>query len=310
MTDTPDRRERLLNLLAALLNTDRGFTRDDLISNSSIGYPAGDSARRAFERDKASLRAMGVPLTDEAQGNEIRYRVKTSEYYLPPLALTDEELAALHIAVTAIGIDDAASEGALMKLGGFTGEGSAPIAVLPHAPQLVPLFEASRNRSVVTFDYHGRSRRLEPWGLTSKFGNWYVVGLEPDLQDMRVFRIDRIENEISAGAPNKFTVPSDFLPGSYLDEQPWEYGGGRTTAVRIRVDPGHAASFAARGEADDIQSEPDGSAVITLRVVDMNAMRDFVLGFVEHAEVLDPPEARAAVIDWLTELSLSVKDDE
>ena len=50
---------------------------------------------------------------------------------------------------------------------------------------LVPLFEASRRRAVVNFSYRGRLRTLEPWGLTSKFGNWYVVGFDHDARPHR-----------------------------------------------------------------------------------------------------------------------------
>ena len=67
--DGPDRRERLLNLLAALIETRSGLTREDLTTNPTLGYPSGPiAARRAFERDKATLRAMGVPLRDVVDG--------------------------------------------------------------------------------------------------------------------------------------------------------------------------------------------------------------------------------------------------
>lgn len=300
MSDAPDRRERLLNLLAALLETRRGLTREEIVTNPTLGYPVGaTAARRAFERDKASLRAMGVPLRDEEQANETRYRVAPADYYLPPLSLSDDELAALHVAVTAIGLGDGAGEGALMKLGGIEGEGAVPIAALPLADELAPLFEASRHRAVVRFTYRGRERELEPWGLTSKFGNWYVVGFDRGADDMRVYRADRIEGSVAAGDAKAFTVPADFRADAYLEDQPWQYGGGRAVAVRVRVDAGHAAALAARAEPGAVQAEPDGSAVVTLQVIDLDAIRSYVLGFLEHAEVLDPPEARAAVVEWL-----------
>jgi len=297
----PDRRERLLSLLAALLETRRGLTREEIVGNAVYGYPASAvSARRAFERDKASLRAMGVPLQDEMAENETRYRVLPSEYYLPALDLTPDELAALHVAVTAVGLGGAAGEGTLMKLGGVEGSGSLPIAELPAFEVLAPLFEASRRRSVVSFEYRGTPRRLQPWGLTSKRGRWYVVGFDLGVDDMRVYRADRIQNDVETGPPRAFTVPPDFRADAYLEEQPWELGAGAATRVRIRADRGYEAELVAQAASErDVSVEDDGSVVVELSVVNHDALRSFVLGFLEHAEVLSPPEVRAEIVAWL-----------
>ena len=49
-----------------------------------------------------------------------------------------------------------------------------------------------------------------------------------------------------------------------------------------------------------MEQRDDGSAVLELQVTDVGAFRSFVIGFLEHAEVLDPPDLRAAVVDWLS----------
>ena len=306
MADAPDRRERLLNLLAALLETRPGLTRDELVTNPSLGYPASpESARKAFERDKASLRAMGVPVREESRNNESRYRVDPKEYYLPDLELSDEELAALHVAVTGISLGAGGGEGAgaLMKLGGLEGTGGLPVAELPLVDTLAPLFDASRRRCVVEISYRGRPRRVEPWGLTSKFGHWYVVGQDLGSGEMRVFRADRIDGDVVATEPDAFTVPDDFRADAYLADQPWEYGSGRAMRVRVRIDADHVAELVGQVGPDiPIEREADGSVVIELPVVNLDGLRSFVLGFLDHAEVLSPPEARAAVTDWLDEI--------
>ncbi|HEY3724530.1 MAG TPA: WYL domain-containing protein [Acidimicrobiia bacterium] len=307
MDDAPDRRERLLNLLAALLETRGGLTRDEIVTNSSLGYPeAPESARKAFERDKASLRAMDVPVREEVRGNESRYRVDPKEYYLPDLDLDEAELEALHVAVTAIGLGGGGGEGAgaLMKLGGLEGSGGMPVAELPVVDALAPLFDASRHRAAVAFEYRGRARRVEPWGLTSKFGRWYLIGYDRDAGEMRVFRADRIDGDVVAGEPAAFRVPDDFRADVYLADQPWEYGQGRATRVRVRIDAGHHADLAEQLPAGTpIEHEPDGSAVVELSVVNDAGLRSFVLGYLEHAEVLSPPEARAAFTEWLEQIA-------
>ncbi len=299
-TDAPDRRERLLNLLAALLETRSGLSREDIVTNPTLGYPAGASAaRRAFERDKATLRAMGVPLQGSDDGGS-RYRVDPKEYYLTNLEFSDDELAALHVAVTAIGLGSSAGEGALMKLGGIEGTGSMPIAELPFVDVLAPLFEASRQRCVVSFWYRDRIREFEPWGLTSKFGKWYIVGLDHGADAMRVYRADRIDGEITTGSPKAFTVPSDFRADSYLEDRPWDYGEGRATDVVIEVDPGYETAVAqAVGPDATVGQDAEGRTTITVRVVELRAIVNLVLGFLDHVEIREPAAARTMIVEQL-----------
>src|SRR5262245_35828486 len=125
MADAPSRVERVLNLLALLLDTRRPMSREEVVKAVS-GYPTDIAAnRRSFERDKEMLRGMGVPITVETlpgEAAEVGYRVLPDEYYLPNLELSDEETAALRVAVNAISLGSASAEGALMKLGGLPGE--------------------------------------------------------------------------------------------------------------------------------------------------------------------------------------------
>jgi len=88
VADAPSRVERVLNLLALMLDTRVPRTREDFVREIS-GYPAQPEAnRRAFERDKEILRGMGVPITMEAIGDagEVGYRVRPEDYCLPDLA--------------------------------------------------------------------------------------------------------------------------------------------------------------------------------------------------------------------------------
>ena len=108
MTDAPSRVERVLNLLALMLDTQVPRTREEFVREIA-GYPAQPEAnRRAFERDKEILRGMGVPITMETigDGTEVGYRVRPDDYCLPDLGLTADETAALRVAVSAISLGD------------------------------------------------------------------------------------------------------------------------------------------------------------------------------------------------------------
>jgi proteasome accessory factor B len=103
--------ERLVNLVVALMATEQGLTKDTILS-SVAGYreqlEAGaskDALEKMFERDKESLRGLGVPI--ETIGNradpddlrEARYRVPTAEYALPEdITFSPAEVALLNIA--------------------------------------------------------------------------------------------------------------------------------------------------------------------------------------------------------------------
>jgi predicted DNA-binding transcriptional regulator YafY len=306
MPDAPGRVERVLNLLALLLDTRVPLTREEIVREVS-GYPELLSAyRRAFERDKEVLRGMGVPITTELIGEqgETGYRVIADDYYLPDLGLTDDETAALRIAVSAISLGDHAGEGALMKLGGLSDDMVSPIASLPLVPALSTLFDAFRRRAVVTFEYRGATRTLEPWGMSSKRGHWYVVGKDQDRDAIRAFRADRIEGDVHAGPSDAFTAPDDFRPDDHIEDRPWMLGIDAPVTVRLAIDADHApaALMELRGEAT-VLAENDQGVEIELTHTNHDAFRTFVLGLLEHAEVLDPPEARAEIVAWLEALA-------
>ncbi len=303
MADAPSRVERLLNLLAALLDTRRPLSREEIVREVA-GYPTDGSAnRRAFERDKEMLRGMGVPITvEELPGDtaEFGYRVNPEEYFLTDLTLSAEETAALRVAVNAISLGSASGEGALMKLGGAESGPEAPIASLPLVPSLATLFEAFRRRAPVTFAYRGETRTVEPWGLTSKRGHWYVVGYDRGRAAVRAFRADRVQGDVQTGDAGAFDAPADFRPDDHVEERAWMFGGDEPVRVDILVDAGYLdGARATLGEDATFVVHDDGSATVTVPVVDTIAFRAEVLGFLEHAEVLRPPEVRAEFVTFL-----------
>jgi predicted DNA-binding transcriptional regulator YafY len=302
VTDAPSRVERVLNLLALMLDTRIPRTREEYVREIA-GYPKQTEAnRRAFERDKEILRGMGVPITMETigDGSEVGYRVRPDDYCLPDLGLSSDETAALRVAVSAISLGDGSGQGALMKLGGVGDQASAPIASLPIAPALATLFDAFRRRALVTFTYRQETRIVEPWGLSSKRGHWYVVGFDRAREAVRAFRADRIEGDVEIGDAGAFEVPGEFRADDHIEDRGWLLGDAPTINVRLAVDPDHLDGVVAELGADArVEAGADGSTFVDVAVSNQAAFRSFVLGFLEHAEIVDPPEVRAAMIEWL-----------
>jgi proteasome accessory factor B len=303
-----DRLERLTNLVATLLDTRRPLTLDEIVELVP-GYPHDkNSYRRQFERDKDTLRGIGIPIRLESidsLGPEQGYRIPPDEYYLPPLDLTSDEQAALHVAVTAVRLEGGPGPAeALWKLGGREGEAAHALAALPTVPALPTLFDAYRSRATVSFRYRGELRHVDPWGILFRRGHWYVVGHDHARGDRRSFRVDRIDGDVDAGAAETFEPPARLEPGSMLGDEPWRYGDEEVVTARVAVDAIHAATVVAQvGEDAVVEHSTDGGILVELPVTNREAFRSFVLGLLDGAEVVSPPELRDEMRAWLAALA-------
>ena len=307
-----DRLERLTNLVAVLLETGRPITLEEIVERVP-GYPAErESYRRQFERDKATLREIGVPISLEALyafDQETGYRIHRVDYELPPLDLTDDERVALHLAVTAVRLEGGGeARDALLKLGGLEGVAAPTLAALPAVPALPALFDAYRHRARVTFRYRAGARHLDPYGIVFRNGHWYVVGYDADRDAIRAFRADRIESEIEAGPPGAFERPEGFDPASALRDEPWRFGDEEPVEALVLVAPTQAGWVEADlGGQAVVERREDGAVVVRMAVTNRDAFRSYVLGLLDHAEVLAPPELRADMVGWLSALSGAAK---
>jgi predicted DNA-binding transcriptional regulator YafY len=299
-----DRLERLTNLVATLLDTRRPLPLEEIVELVP-GYPDDKmSYRRQFERDKETLRGIGIPVRVEpvdSFGPEQGYRIPPDEYYLPSLDLTADEQAALHVAVTAVRLEGGpAPTEALLKIGGREGEAAHALAALPTVPALPAMFDAYRSRSTVTFTYRGGRRHVDPWGILFRRGHWYVVGHDRDRGEQRSFRVDRVDGDVDAGPPGGFDPPDRLEPGALLRDEPWQYGEEEGVAARVLVDASQAAAVIDQVGAEAVvERRDDGSVVLELPVTNTAAFRSFVLGLLDAAEVVGPPELRAEVVSWL-----------
>jgi predicted DNA-binding transcriptional regulator YafY len=300
--------ERLLNLTAALLGTGRSLTAAEL-QERIADYPEDTVAfRRAFERDKDDLREMGVPIQritlHRPDGRETEaYRIRPEDYYLRDPDLDLDELAALHLAAAAVRMDGVGGAEALWKLGGRPDDARSPVGPVIHLPsdaRLADLFGAVAERRVVRFRYQGEERELEPHRLDFRRGRWYLTGHDRHRDAERNFRLDRIDGDVTTGPSDAFARPEAVGAAA---SGAWELGDEPPVDARLLVDRTHAL-WAAQHFGDDVPREEraDGSVVFTLRVTNRAAFRGFVLGFLEHAEIVDPPELRADIVEWLEAL--------
>jgi predicted DNA-binding transcriptional regulator YafY len=301
-----DRVERLTNLLALLLETSQPLTLVEIAGELDGQYPDKDATRRAaFERDKAALREIGVPIESVvlsgAQAGVSAYWIDRHRYELGDLHLEPDEMRALQVAVAAV--RPAQGREALWKLGLDTDESDVAVsATVPELPALPVLREASAARATVEFSYRGRRRRLDPYGLLLRSGFWYVVGHDHDQQELRTYRVDRISGEVTAGEAGAFEHPDGFDLRSAFPVDPKLLGADADTDVvaLVRVGSARAPSVERELGAERVVARlDDGSIDVTVPCANVPAFRSWVLGLLDHAEVLAPPDVRSHVVDWL-----------
>jgi predicted DNA-binding transcriptional regulator YafY len=313
-----DRVERLTNLLALLLESSRPLTITEIVGALHGQYPDGDGARRqAFERDKAALRDIGVPIdTVTLSGGTAGYSIDRERYDLD-LDLEPDERRALQMAFAAIrstsGAGFGAGEEALWKLGGERVDGASIVtAAVPELPALPVLRDAAARRTTVGFGYHGRPRLVDPYGLLLRNGFWYVFGRDHGHDEQRTYRVDRIEGDVEVtGEPGAFVRPEGFDPRQAFPADAKLFGVADDAASRhdaatakVRIAAPRAASVE-RGVGSErvVRRYKSGDIVVEVPCANLDAFASWVLGLVDHAVVLSPASARDAVVTRLSELT-------
>ncbi len=315
-----DRIERLTNLLALLLETARPLSLTEIAGDLDGQYPQNERSRRAsFERDKAALREIGVPIETEMvtggpYAGQTTYRIDRRAYELADLDLMPDEMRALQVAVAAVRSES--GQHAIWKLGGALGDEQPPVsAVIPERPELPAIRAAVASRAPIEFTYRGESRRLDPWGLLLRGGFWYVIGHDHGRGERRTFRVDRFDPEgerggdtVHVGPAASFERPASFDPRTAFPADPKQIGDDPDERVEALVRVGAVRSAAVERELGServIERGADGSVLVTVPAGNLPAFRSWVLGLLDHAVVESPPELRQHLIEWLTDIEVS-----
>ncbi|QCB97649.1 WYL domain-containing protein [Arthrobacter sp. PAMC25564] len=226
------RTERLLNLLIALLNTKYGLRRSELRDKVYRDTTSTDIAfGRMFERDKTELRQFGFDVEtvlDKGWGSDdpatTRYRIGKESNRLPDVSLTPGECTVLILAAqlweqAALGSAALNAVRKLQAAGGLR-DAELPAGVQPRIRPAGQAFEdlvaAVHAQHPVSFRYLAGStgseeeRLVEPWGLGSRFGQWYLVGQDRSRGAKRFFRLSRLTSAVTVLDKETFSPPSGF----------------------------------------------------------------------------------------------------
>lgn len=309
LSRSAQRLSRLLKLIAVLSETRVPLTSRELRDEVG-GYDEGDDAfKRTFARDKEELRDLGIEIEvierQDLDPPVQAYRIPRSSFALRDPGLLPDETAALQLAASLVRLDGASGADGLWKVGGgdvgADDAGAAP-SELPGSPTLATLFGAVAERRVTEFGYRGRPRSVEPYRLHFGRGRWYLLAREAGEERAKHFRLDRIEGAPVVRRAGGFAAPGAEVVAGVPD--PWLLGDGPVQRARVAIDGPQAPSARALLGPDAVVEEADdGSIVVELDVTHADGFRSFLLGFLEHAEVLEPPELRADLVAWLEALA-------
>lgn len=315
--------ERLVNLVIALLST-RGYITAEKIRSSVAGYsesPSAEAFSRMFERDKNELRDLGIPLEvgrvsalDPTEG----YRINRDAYSLSPVDLTPDEAAAVAVATQLWESPEliTATQGALLKLraAGVDVDPEAPVAIA--SPAGVPglrgseeilgiLLSAIDSRQAVQFPHRSSraepyvTRTVEPWGVVTEKGRWYLVGHDRDRDATRTFRLSRIGPDVTPiGPPGVVTVPAGVdlrkIVAQTVTEASAAPGGGQ---ARVWVADGRATALRRAGRpVEGRQLGGRAGEVIELDIRSARQLARDVAGYGADALVLEPRSLRDDVL--------------
>ena len=235
MANTSSRSLRLLSLL----QNHRFWPGQELADQLEV-------TPRTLRRDIERLRGLGYPV-ESHPGVDGGYQLSGGAT-MPPLLLDGDEAVALAVGLHAAafaGVDGLADSAlraltkvlrmmgtgprsqvdALLATTVFTGPGERrtghDTGTGADAEALTVLSQACRDSVRVTFSYSdrkhiGTSRTVEPYRLVTQARRWYLVAFDPDRQDWRTFRVDRIGRvEVLRNSFEPRALPSDDI-GDYV----------------------------------------------------------------------------------------------
>jgi proteasome accessory factor C len=319
-----DKLIRQLSLVAFLMAERRPLTARDVKSNVEGYSEMSDEAfARRFYSDRAELIALGVPLhsqRDEFTGEEL-YTLRSEQYFLPPLELSDEELSALQTYLYALEGRFAYAEPlrlALQNLAlGRPGFPEQPTENAVRVERLDPDYSpelqgrlskiegAISKQRTVKFEYEAmstgkkRERTFNPYALFNDRGAWYVVGHDLDRVDIRTFRVSRIRGDIKFATRRErdFRVPAEFDIDQFRERPTWQIGD---VVGEARIEVARDTAWwveRAFGKAGRVEG-----GVFVTEYAGLGQLASWVLRQDGRAKPIEPDDLRREVADGLRKI--------
>jgi predicted DNA-binding transcriptional regulator YafY len=143
-------------------------------------------------------------------------------------------------------------------------------------------------------------RKVDPYHLVFRGGQFYLIGLSHEREAVRVFRLSRIQGKVgyASKAEHDFSPPEDFDRRDYGSRADWQLGESQGTAkifIRERIAWLIERDFGSFGElrpAVKSDSAPGKGQVFETSYASVRELIAWVLRWRQNAEVLAPDDLR------------------
>lgn len=310
--------ERQLNLTFALLRSDFGLTKREILAGvPGYGYNLNpnESDFTMFDRDKDEIRTAGIVLEqvpipgDEGDNREFRYRIAKRTFGWPegfhptPLQSRLLELAAhcwqdisltkeLQMAMTRlVALGESPDRAAISEL--------VP-SFRPLDAAFGPLASAIENADVVSFSYRKpgsdavETRTISPWRFLNVEGQWLIQGWCFLREEPRNFLLQRIVDKKIKKDPNTEFVAAtkELLEQAETDLE--EFRSANLATIRVKPNTAAWSAFEMDFENSDVKQ---------LRFLDAELMANRLRRFGGQLEVLSPQALSDAVLSGLRKVA-------
>jgi predicted DNA-binding transcriptional regulator YafY len=317
---------RQLSLISYLMAERRPVTAPE-IRRDVEGYSVmnEDAFARRFYADRSELEALGIALAVEKPVDGLveqeNYSLPPENFHLPPIAFSDQELAALRTALQLLDGEFAYAEPLRLALQQISWGRPSPLSAPEQntvalgitgsagghdvSQRLAKIETAIFRRKTIVFEYYTMergelgTRRVDPYQLLFQGGQFYVVGRSHERSAIRVFRLSRVRGKVgyATKAEHDFQRPANFDPRSYANRIDWQFGEpvgtaevliGHRIAWQIERHFGHYGEM--RPADDAATANGDGDRLFLTRYANSRQLIAWVLGLGEYARIVGPPE--------------------
>jgi predicted DNA-binding transcriptional regulator YafY len=316
---------RQLSLISFLMATGRPVSALE-IKREVEGYSSmnDDAFARRFYADRAELESLGISLQVDkpAEGffEAELYALPPENYYLPAIEFADGELAALRTALVLLDGEFAYAEPLRLALQQVSWGRPSPLVEpdstsidVKLAPsgggremsqRLAKIETAISRRKTIEFSYFSMQRdevsdrKVDPYHLVFRNGQFYLIGHSHERDDVRVFRLSRIRGKVSYAtkAEHDFAPRVDFDRRDYASRADWQMGeidGKAKVFLRERIAWLVERDFGGFGKIRKSTKKDDAPGRGFIYETDYASGRllvSWVLGWRENAQLLEPAD--------------------
>jgi proteasome accessory factor B len=298
--------ERLINLTLALLSSNRYLTKSEIFKNVAGYSGSAETMERMFERDKDDLRNLGIPIEvralDPLFEDDQGYIIDSKSFQIDPKDFSKEEILYLTMAAnlwhgTALQQN---SNTALLKIQSLDGlvainTVSSPVmAENEDSKKLLIIFDAVERQLTLEFEYKGSFRKVNPYGIYTRRGFWYLAGEENGV--VKSFKVIRIGQQIKIiSKENSFDKPSGFTIAKFIDD----LNSKTTSQAQVRVRKNQALTLRTRYNAIEIDTDWDELYIDYIYEEDLI---ETLLWYGSNLVVISPKSIRDQIINRASEL--------